>query len=130
MKRFILAVAMCLMFISPAIASSTDIFLFCWFDGDDVDSIKETATIILKPDGETADLINPYNILQTGSLTVTTYFYVIKISSKSDSKVGELKINRLTGRFSSHWAPPGDENYSSADDHYGVCVQKPFGGNL
>ncbi|KKK88339.1 hypothetical protein LCGC14_2744160 [marine sediment metagenome] len=130
MKRIILAAALSLMFTAPANAiGPNDVLLTCWTDGADIKSMKETATIILKPGTETVDLINPYNILQNGSLTVTEYFYIIKISSKSNSKIGKIKINRFTGRFSSHWQEP-DEKQTTMDDSYGICTKKPFGGAL
>lgn len=128
MKRFILSAALCLMFITPANAiGPNDVLLTCWTD-DDFELISEATTVVLNIDDETAELIDPHNRLRKGSLTVTEYFYIIKIPESTQySKFGEIKINRFTGRLSSHWQYPtsNEGEFSKGEDIYGICTKLP-----
>ena len=127
MKRIILAAVLGLMFIAPANElSSTDILLTCWQNGDNIESTSDAVTIILSPEDNTAKMIDPRNRLQKGSLIVTEYFYTITIPKNTQfSKVGEIKINRFTGRFSAQWRYPesGEGNFSKSENFYGICIK-------
>jgi len=127
MKEIILVVVMCLIFSTSGMAgNSTDILLTCWTDNSESKSLDNATTIILNPDNNTTEMIDPYNRLQTGNLTVAEYFYTITISKTIlRSKIGEIKINRFTGRFSSSWQYPESEEgkFSKAKDVYGICVK-------
>lgn len=131
MRRFILTAVLCLMFTAPASAKAikfdpADILLTCWTDNDTINLMKEAATIILKIVTETAILIDPYNRVQNGGLSVSEYFYTITIDKNTQfSKVGTIKVNRFTGRFSSHWQyrESGEGNFSKGEDIYGICIK-------
>ena len=129
MKRIILAAVLSLMFIASSNAIGlNDILLSCWIDESGPKSLDNATTVILSPDNSTAEMIDPRNRLRKGSLTVAEYFYTIKISKISQfSKVGEIKINRFTGRLSGQWRYPEAEEgkFSKANNIYGTCVKLP-----
>jgi len=129
MKRIILAAVLGLMFITPANAvGPNDVLLSCWVDELGSQTLDKATTIILSPDNNTAEMIDPRNRLQKGDLTVADYFYTITISRNTQfSKVGEIKINRFTGRLSGQWRYPEAEEgkFSKANDIYGTCVKLP-----
>lgn len=128
MKRIILAALLSLMFTAPANAiGPNDVLLTCWTDGSDSESLNEAATIILNIDDKTVEIIDPHNRLQKGTLTVTEYFYTITIPKNTQfSKIGELKINRFTGRLSVRWQYlESGGSVSKAENVYGICIKLP-----
>ena len=129
MKRIILAAALSLMFTAPANAiRSTDILLSCWIDESDSRSLDNATTVILSLKNNTAEMIDPSNRLRKGDLTVSEYFYTITIPKNTQfSKVGEIKINRFTGRLSGQWRyfESREGKLSKANDIYGTCVKLP-----
>ena len=132
MKRIILAVVLCLVFSTSVMAGrSTDILLTCWTDAEETKSLNDAATIILYPYNKTVKLIDQYNNVQNDKVVIAEYFYTITIPRNTQySKVGEIKINRLTGRFSSVWRYPETETkLSKPTDLYGMCIKNPEAGS-
>ena len=144
MKRFIMIAILGLMFTIPANATmpthapegpdiaaeapirNSDIMLMCWADYPDVgDAKKEIVSIIISPDNNNATMIDPHNDMVTGDLTVSKYFYTITINKTANfSKIGVIKINRLSGVLSAVWTAPKTNSrpFPDVDTKYSVCT--------
>ena len=129
MKKLIMAVVLGLMFIAPANAdpydSVADIMLICWADSPEVTNPKkEKVSIILNTDDNIATMIDPHNNMVEGKLTVSEYFYTITIEQLIySSKIGVIKINRLSGVLSAVWTdvPTESRPVPLVDAKYGAC---------
>ena len=103
-----------------------DTLLICWaeYPGTVNTGLKETVSIILNFDDKIATMIDPHNEMVTGNLTVSEYFYTITIKQLIySSKIGVIKINRLSGVLSAVWTAVKtvERPVPDVDAKYGAC---------